>query len=319
MPTYNSQTTRTDIGALIPEEVLREIIQGVPEESAVMRLARRLPNVSRAQQRMPVLTALPIAYFQASDTALKQTTEMAWDSKYINIEELAVIVPIPQNVLDDADYDLWAEIRPRIISAMGKAFDQAVLFGTNAPTSWPDDIVTAATAAGNDESLAAFTDLYDAILGDGGLLQDVELDGYVPNGNIGAIRMKGLLRGVRDANGQPIFEQYVNGTTNQNDMLYTVAGLPTYFPRNGSIDATQALFFTGDWDQVVWAMRTDLTMEVFREGVISDGAGAIVYNLMQQDMVALRAVMRLGWQVPNPINYLQSTEANRYPVAVLKP
>jgi len=36
-------------------------------------------------------------------------------------------------------------------------------------------------------------------------------------------------------------------------------------------------------------------------------------------MVALRAVMRLGWQVPNPINRLQTTEADRYPFAVLIP
>jgi len=41
--------------------------------------------------------------------------------------------------------------------------------------------------------------------------------------------------------------------------------------------------------------------------------------LMQQDMLALRAVMRIGWQVPNPINRLQETEANRYPFSVLIP
>jgi hypothetical protein len=44
-----------------------------------------------------------------------------------------------------------------------------------------------------------------------------------------------------------------------------------------------------------------------------------VYNLAQQDMVALRAVMRIGWQVPNPINRVEETEANRYPFALLIP
>jgi hypothetical protein len=53
--------------------------------------------------------------------------------------------------------------------------------------------------------------------------------------------------------------------------------------------------------------------------VIQDGTGAIVYNLAQQDMVALRAVMRLGWQVPNPITRLQTTTADRYPIAVYLP
>jgi len=48
-----------------------------------------------------------------------------------------------------------------------------------------------------------------------------------------------------------------------------------------------------------------------------DGAGNIIYNLAQQDMVALRAVMRLGFALPNPINRMNPTAATRYPFAVL--
>ncbi|MCB0070984.1 MAG: phage major capsid protein, partial [Caldilineaceae bacterium] len=114
MATYNSLISRTDAAALIPEEVSREIIQAVPESSAVMRLARRLPNMSRKQRRMPVLSGLVTAYFVTGDNGLKQTSEAAWENKYINAEELAVIVPIPEAVLDDVDYDVWAEIRPNI-------------------------------------------------------------------------------------------------------------------------------------------------------------------------------------------------------------
>ena len=46
--------------------------------------------------------------------------------------------------------------------------------------------------------------------------------------------------------------------------------------------------------------------------------GTIAYNLMQNDMVALRAVMRLGWEIPNPINALKTDKAERFPFAVLK-
>lgn len=39
---------------------------------------------------------------------------------------------------------------------------------------------------------------------------------------------------------------------------------------------------------------------------------------MQNDMVALRAVMRLGWEIPNPINSLKTDKTKRCPFAVLK-
>jgi hypothetical protein len=64
-------------------------------------------------------------------------------------------------------------------------------------------------------------------------------------------------------------------------------------------------------------MRQDITYKVLDQAVIQDGAGNIVYNLAQQDMVALRAVMRLGFALPNPINAIETTAASRFPFAVL--
>jgi hypothetical protein len=51
--------------------------------------------------------------------------------------------------------------------------------------------------------------------------------------------------------------------------------------------------------------------------VIQDQAGNIVYNLAQQDMVALRAVIRLGFALPNAPTMLNETDATRFPFAQL--
>ena len=52
--------------------------------------------------------------------------------------------------------------------------------------------------------------------------------------------------------------------------------------------------------------------------MVQNPDGTIAYNLMQNDMVALRAVMRLGWEIPNPINSLEKDKAKRFPFAVLQ-
>jgi HK97 family phage major capsid protein len=311
---YSNVISRTDAAALIPEEVSREIVQGVIEESVVLRLGRKLANMARAQTRMPVLSLFPTGYFVNGDTGLKKTTEMNWENKYIDAEEIAVITPIPQAVLDDADYDIWAEIKPQIVAEFGRVFDAAVLFGDNAPASWPDDVLTAAVSASNDVTLGAGADMYEDLCDEGGVIAQVEADGFFHTGAAAAISMRARLRGLRDADGTLLFTRSMQEATN-----YFLDGSPMIFPRNGCWDVAQAHLILGDWQQLVYSMRQDITYKITDVGVIQDASGAIVYNMFQQDMVALRAVMRLGWQVPNPINRLQETEADRYPFGVLIP
>ena len=46
-------------------------------------------------------------------------------------------------------------------------------------------------------------------------------------------------------------------------------------------------------------------MKILDQGVIQDPATKdIVYNLAQQDMIALRIVFRMGWALPNPATRL---------------
>lgn len=311
---YNSQITRVDAGALIPEEVSREIIQGSIAQSAVLSLGRRLQNMPRAQTRMPVLSALPTAYFVTGDTGLKQTAEQAWSNKYLDAEEIACIVPIPESVLDDADYDIWAEVKPRLMEAFGIVIDAAVFWGTNKPASWPDAIITDATSASNVVALGTGADLYDDLLDESGLFSKVEDDGFMVTGCAAHVTMKAKLRGLRDNNGVPIFMRSMQERTR-----YELDGAPIVFPENGAFDSSQGLLVAGDFRQLVYAFRQDITYKMLTEAVIQDNTGAIVYNLAQQDMVALRAVLRLAWQCPNPINRMQPTEASRYPFAVLTP
>jgi len=315
---YNSLTSRTDVGALIPEEVANDMLGAATSQSAVLSQFRRLP-VSRSQVRLPVLSALPVAYWVTGDTGLKQTTEMAWANKYINIEEAATILPVPDNVADDMDANIWDEAMPYLVEAFGRLVDSAVFFGANAPASFPTNINAAATAAGNAVSVSTAT-----TAANGGALGDVDslygaldADGYDPTGFVAATTFRGKIRTARDTTGQKLDAARVSGG------LDSIDGLPVQYPMRGLFPTgggagTNASVFLGDWSQFVVAIRKDITVDVFREGIIQDGSGAIIYNLMQQDMTAIRLTFRMGWQVSNRINNDQPTEGSRYPVAVLK-
>src|SRR5215218_1262426 len=151
---FDNLTSRTDVGALIPEEVSREMLGKATEQSAALQLFRRVP-VGRNQVRFPVLSALPTAYFVTGDTGMKQTTEIAWANKFLNIEEIATIMPVPDNVIADIEADIWGESVPLISEAIGRTLDAAVFFGVNAPASYPTNVNAGAAAAGNTVTRAA--------------------------------------------------------------------------------------------------------------------------------------------------------------------
>lgn len=309
---YNNLTSRTDAAALIPEEVSSAMLGKAVESSAVLQLFRRVP-VGRNQVRFPVLSALPTAYFVAGDTGLKQTTEINWSNKYLNIEEIATIMPVPDNVLADVDANIWDEAMPLLVEAFGRVLDAAVFFGTNAPSSWPTYIHSAITSAGNnvtEGSAATAGGFYGDI---DKLYEKVEADGYEVNGFVAATSAKSKLRMARDSQGRKLDEQRVSGDLSRLD------GMPITYPMRGMFATTSGSprLFAGDWTQFVVGVRQDITMKILDQAVIQDNTGAIVYNLAQQDMTAIRLTFRVGWQVANTINNDQPTEADRYPAAAL--
>ena len=58
---YNNVIDRTEAAPLIPEDVSKEIIQGIAHKSTMLSLATRLPDMPRKTRRMPVLSVLPTA------------------------------------------------------------------------------------------------------------------------------------------------------------------------------------------------------------------------------------------------------------------
>lgn len=134
----------------------------------------------------------------------------------------------------------------------------------------------------------------------------VEESGYDVNGILGGVSLKGKFRMMTDEIGQPL-------------QATEIGSVPRHFMDNGVWNKTVSTLIAGDFNQAVYSIRQDITYKILTEAVIQDPAdGSILYNLAQDDMVALRVVMRLGWEIPNPVNALNET-ATRFPFASLKP
>lgn len=310
----NNMISRQEAEALIQEQLINTIQQDAPKQSVFMGLARKLPNMTSKQTRIPVLDMLPMAYWVNGDTGFKQTGEQAWDNVYLTAEELAVIVPIPEAVVADASFDILGEVQPRVLEAIGQRVDGAVIFGANRPAGWRADIITTARQAGNNVAPGSSPNYYDLIMGEGGVIAKVEESGRMVTGAMSAMGMRAKLRGLKGADGHPIFKSDMQGATQ-----YALDGAPMYFPQNGSFDQSVAQLIVGDFSQAVYSIRQDITVKILDQGVIQDPATkAIIYNLAQQDMIALRVVFRMGWALPNPATRMDENRT-ACPFAYLEP
>lgn len=303
--------TRTDAAALINPEESKEIIQSVVEKSTALKVMTRLPNMGTNVREYPIMDSYPMAGFVDGDSGLKMTTNMKWSKDKIVAGEVAAIIAVPDAIIDDSDYDIFAQMRPRLEEAAGRVIDSAIFFGTNKPDGWREGIVPSAVTAGN--TVTSTTDIYTDVFGEGGVIAKVEEDGYFPENIVSAISMRAKLRGLKDTTGRPLFLENMH-----QGAQYTLNGMGMEFPRNGAWDATQALMLTGDWSQAVYSIRQDVTFDVFKSGVVSDAEGKVIYNLMQNDMKAIRMVIRLGWNILNPVNALNTDGSTRFPFAVYK-
>ncbi len=298
-----TQITKNDAEAVIETQVVKEIFEGVTTSSKALSMMRKLPNMTSDKTKLRVLDSLPVAYFVDEETnnGRKNLTKQSWANKYINVAEIAVIVPIKENVLNDADIDIWGEVKPRIVEAFAKKIDDAIFFGVDKPTDWRKGLVPSIIEAGAevDETGHLYSDIND-------VMTKVEESGYNVNAILGGVGLKGKFRMMTDTTGQPL------NTTE-------IGSIKREFMDNGVWDKTKSTLIAGDFSQAVYALRQDVTYKVLTEAVIQDpSTGEILYNLAQDDMVALRVTMRLGWEIPNPVNALNGTET-RFPFASLKP
>ena len=315
MAGFNDLITRTDVP--IPTEEVGELLKVVPEESVLLKRARRQP-MSTKTVKQTIMTTFPDAYWVDGDTGLKQTSKQSFSQPTMTAEELAVIAVVPDAVIDDSSLPIWATLRPFLAEAIGKKVDQAAIYGIDKPTSWPLALVPGAIAAGviTPGNLAATP--ADERKDAGQLAADLGLKMARDAGaNLtGLIAQAGTgweLDRIRDADRRPIYDGVAGA----------LRGVPFDELKNGAWTSVgtgdTAIPLIGvDWSQVYIGIRQDITVKMLDQAVISDADGKVIFNLAQQDAKALRVVFRVGYQAVMPVNHQQLDPAKRFPAGVIR-
>lgn len=315
MPTYNTSISRngtlgTDTDPLVPEPMIAAVIQEATQQSAALSLCRQVP-MAAGTVRQPVLSVLPTAYWVSGDTGLKQTSSADWDNVDLVAEEVAVIVPVPEAYIADSGVPIWNEVRPLLGQAIGTLIDQATIFGTNAPTTFGDSIFEVADGVGNTVAAGTGDDLAVDVAALGQLLAE---QGYGLTGFMSKPGFQWQLNGLRSGDGVPIYQPNMQGSVGSS-----LFGFPLNEVKNGAWSSSDASLIAGDFSKAIVGVRQDISVKIFDQGVISDGSGAVVLNLMQQDSVAMRVTARFGFATANPVTPVEDSALERAPFAVLTP
>lgn len=282
--------TRAEVASLIGEEYGPQVIKAATQGSTALAA---FPNVNMGTKtrNIPVLATIPEAEWvtDTDNSGVKPTSKATWVNKTLVAEEVAVIVPIHENTLDDATEDILAELADLGGQSLGKKLDQAVFFGVDKPSSWTSlDIHAAAVAASQTVEVvdgnANTSDIWGAAMQVAGMIADA---GFDPEVAIAKRSLSFTLANLRNANGDPVLTDSGN-----------LRGLDTYWSRNGAWVPADATALIADPSTVRIGVRQDVTVKFLDQATLGTGENAI--NLAERDMVALRFKARFAYVLGNP-------------------
>jgi HK97 family phage major capsid protein len=285
--------TRADISALIEEEYSNTLLNSAAESSTVLSAFNTAPMGAKVQN-MPALATRPTASFvgETAETRTKPSTTFSFENKVLTAQEIAAIIVLNEEDLEDATEDLLENAAALGGEAVGRALDAAVLFGTNKPAAWTSpDLFSAATAAGQVFQVGTGEDdLVGSIFQAAGAVDDSDSnpDSFLARGGF-----KFQLANLRNTDGTPIYLPSLSSSPGSVD---NVAGLDAYWNRNGAWDRAKALGLVVDSNSAIIGVRRDIQVKFLDQATI-DGV-----NLAENDQVALRFRARYAYVLADVMN-----------------
>lgn len=267
---------RGTTGLTLTPEQSREIIAAAVEESAIMRLAKRIELPGKGLS-IPVVTGEPVADFVA-ETAEKPVSNATFSTKTMTPYKIAVIELFSNEFRRDYA-GLYDELVRRLPYALGKKLDQTVFNGTAPGTGF--DVLTGAADA--DMETKPYEGLVEAysIIAEGG---------YAPTAWALSPAAEVVLYGATGQDDRPLFlPSAADGS------IGALLGAPVVRATNvydGTADP-KVLGIVGDWNQARLGIVNDIELSISEEATVNTGSEQV--NLWQRNMFAVRAEIEVGF------------------------
>jgi HK97 family phage major capsid protein len=290
-----------DFSGVIPPEYSTTILQEATLASAALQLCQTVP-MGTAVSSMPVPKTLPTAsWVTATGTGRKPYTDIGLKPAQLTAEEVAAVIAIPDKMIEDTSINLWGYCRPLLAQAIAMALDGAVIFGVNAPASFPAGGIRGHAAAVN-----AGADAADTI---NKAMAQIEGLGLSPDGVAADLTVRSRLRGLRATTGELI----LGVTSFQNYEVPSIYGVQAaYTPFQGKSGVSPADVIVGDWDWAVLGVRQDIRYLIDPSAVIADASGVVQVSGFTDNVTPMKVWARFGFVIIDPVTVLVPGGANAF-------
>lgn len=289
-----SGATTAGGGFLIPVEYAETLVQTVLRENAVAQLARTVTLRGR-QLVFTTYLGRPIVGF-VDEGALKPLTGASWGQVTVGIKEIAAIVPVTNQLLEDAREDPMLLVSEDINLSVADVIDAHAL-GMQAGTGITSQFANSLTATTQTvEYNAARPDALAFAVSQA--MGKVEANGGRPNGGLFAWTFRQSIREARQTTSGLGAAQPVYGPSPAGGGLDPFQGLRAAFSTNltdigAAAGAGKVIGVVGDFNNAILLVRNDISVSQTAEATLNN-SGTLIH-LWQQNMQAWRYDVRVGF------------------------
>lgn len=262
---------KENLEGTVPKELAKEIIKNVIEQASMLKVCKRESMTSNTKD-LPYLADSGSASW-TEEGELIETSVPIFEYPKLKAKKLSVIIPVTNEKMNDSVISVLETLKQAIADAFANAIDKALIFGTDSP--FDTNIISSI-----GDNKIVFTGKIGDCLSD--CMGIVEGNKFSCNHILMGLEQKKVLRKLANDN-------------NYKDLISLKEAYDTPIEYVREFDNTKYLAITGDFSKAIIGTREGIQYKVLDQATIKSGDKTIY--LAQQDMIAIRATMRIGFVV----------------------